>query len=58
MSDAGMLRKQSMKLQWGSKVDEVTVEKVRNMSPTLSVPGESASEPNCAFQQINVDYLD
>ena len=58
MSDAGMLRKRSTKLQQGSKVDEVTAEQVRNMSPALSVPGESALEPNCVFQQINVDYSD
>ena len=40
---------------WGSKVDEVTAEQVKNVSLALSVPGESASEPNREFQQINVD---
>ena len=33
MSDAGMLRKRSTKLQRGSKVDEVAAEQVRNVSP-------------------------
>ena len=58
MSDAGMLRKRSTKLQRGSKVDEVAAEQVRNVSPALSVLGESASEPNRAFQRVNVDYSD
>ena len=43
---------------WGSKVDEVTAEQVKNVSPALSVPGKSASEPNREFQRINVDYSD
>ena len=41
---------------WGSKVDQVTAEQVKNVSPALSVPGESASEPNREFQRINVHY--
>ena len=41
---------------WGSKVDEVTAEQVKNVSPALSVPGKSASEPNREFQRINVHY--
>ena len=44
MNNANMLRKRSTKL-WGSKVEEVTVEQVKNASSALSTPAESPSEP-------------
>ena len=49
MNNANMLRKRSTKL-WGSKVEEVTVDQVKNASSALSTPAESPSEPKRAFQ--------
>ena len=43
VSNANMLRKRSTKF-WGSKVEEVTVEQMKNAS-ALSTPAESPSEP-------------
>jgi len=47
-NNANMLRKRSTKL-WGSKVEEVTAEQVKNGFSTLSTPAESPSEPKRAF---------
>lgn len=47
-NNANMLRKRSTKL-WGSKVEEVTAEQVKNASSALSTPAESPSEPKRAF---------
>ena len=47
-NNANMLRKRSTKL-WGSKVEEVTAEQVKNASSTLSTPAESPSEPKRTF---------
>ena len=58
MSDAGMLRKRSTKLQRGSKVDEVAAEQVRNVSPALSVPGESGVDQRYTFCVIRLDPND
>jgi len=44
VNNANMLRKRSTKL-WGSKVEEVTAEQVKNASSALSTPAESPSEP-------------
>ena len=49
VNNANMLRKRSTKL-WGSKVEEVTAEQVKNVS-ALSTPAESPSEPKRAFQR-------
>ena len=50
VNNANMLRKRSTKL-WGSKVEEVTAEQVKNGSSALSTPAESPSEPKRAFQR-------
>jgi len=49
-NNANMLRKRSTKL-WGSKVEEVTAEQVKNASSALSTPAESPSEPKRAFHR-------
>ena len=47
-SNANMIRKRSTKF-WGSKVEEVTAEQVKNPSSALSTPTESPSEPKREF---------
>lgn len=47
-NNANMMRKRSTKL-WGSRVEEVTVEQMKNASSALSTPAESPSEPKRAF---------
>ena len=49
-NDANMLRKRSTKL-WGSKVEEVTTDQIKNLSSTLSTPAESPSEPKRACRK-------
>jgi len=56
-NNANMLRKRSTKL-WGSKVEEVTAEQVKNASSTLSTPAESPSEPKRAFPRKQPEPLD
>jgi hypothetical protein len=50
LNNANMLRKRSTKL-WGSKVEEVTVEQLKNGASALSTPAESPSEPKRAFRR-------
>ena len=56
-NDANMLRKRSTKL-WGNKVEEVTADRINNLSSALSTPPESPSEPKRAFQKGVPGYLD
>lgn len=49
-NNANMLRKRSTKL-WGSKVEEVTVEQMKNAS-ALPTPAESPSEPKRALARV------
>jgi len=56
-NNVNMLRKRSTKL-WGSKVEEVTAEQVKNASSALSTPAESPSEPKRAFNRTEPDHLD
>jgi len=56
-NNVNMLRKRSTKL-WGSKVEEVTAEQVKNASSALSTPAESPSEPKRAFDRTETDHLD
>ena len=50
VNNANMLRKRSTKL-WGSEVEEVTAEQVKDASSALSMPAESPSEPKREFQR-------
>ena len=50
VNNANMLRKRSTKL-WGSKVEEVTAEQVKNAASALSTPAEPPLEPKRAFQR-------
>ena len=56
-NNVNMLRKRSTKL-WGSKVEEVTADQVKNASSALSTPAESPSEPKRAFHRTGPDNLD
>ena len=55
-NNVNMLRKRSTKL-WGSKVEEVTAEQVKNASSALSTPAESPSEPKRACKRTELDHL-
>ncbi|KAF9646117.1 kinase-like protein [Thelephora ganbajun] len=55
-NNANMLRKRSTKL-WGSKVEEVTAEQVKNASSALSTPAESPSEPKPIFKWVRGEII-
>ena len=50
VNNANILRKRSTKL-WGSEVEGVIAEKVKNAPSALSMPAESPSEPKREFQR-------